>query len=212
MALQNRVSPDGEIHAVAARGTMLGNRGGCHHDANKRLSGRRWVSRQWIVCRLQFKGRQREVMAPNRYTELFFLDEATAFAAGHRPCFECRREDALRFAELWAECDGETGRATAPAMDRVLHDERLDRDGGKRVTTAEIGTLPDGAFVRWHGQPHLVWLGWLLRWSFGGYQGRLKAPAGTLVEVLTPASICKVLRAGYWPQLHASADDMRLPD
>ncbi|MEL7303179.1 MAG: hypothetical protein AAGJ53_05760, partial [Pseudomonadota bacterium] len=130
--LQNRVRPDGEIVAISERGTMMGNRGGRIHTTDKTLSRRRWASHHWICCVLEFRGRQREVMAPRSYTELFFLDEATAFAAGHRPCFECRRADANRFAEVFAETrsDSDSGdtvkttRATVAEIDAVLHAER----------------------------------------------------------------------------------------
>src|SRR5690606_9191936 len=125
MPLQNRVTPEGEIIATAARGTLMGNRGGCLHGPDRRLGRRRWVTRQWICCELQFRGRHRQVMTPGQYTELFFLDEATALAAGHRPCFECRRADAVRFARTWAQIEGQTGRASAPHMDAALHAERL---------------------------------------------------------------------------------------
>src|SRR5690606_39500251 len=120
MPLQNRVTPEGEIIATSARGTMMGNRGGCLHRPDKTLGRRRWVTKQWICCELQFRGRHREVMAPRRYTELFFLDEATAFAAGHRPCFECRRADAPDFARLWANAEGRAERAGAAHLDAVV--------------------------------------------------------------------------------------------
>ena len=122
MPLPNRVDPFGDLFATPARGTLFGNRGGKFHRDDKTLGSRRWVSRQWICCVLKFKGRQRNVWG-RYYTELFFLDEVTAFAAGHRPCFECRRQDAERFAVLFS---GKKQRASADAMDRVLHAERLD--------------------------------------------------------------------------------------
>jgi len=206
MALQNRVTPEGDIVATPARGFMLGNRGGCIHDGARRLTRRRWASRQWIVCRLEFKGRHRQVMTPGRYTELFFLDEATALAAGHRPCFECRREAALQFAELWGKCRGQTHRAAATAMDQVLHAERLREDAGKQTFRSEIKGLPDGAMVCWDGEPHLVWAGRLLAWSFAGYGIRVPVPERARAEVLTPAATCGVLLAGYRPSVHVSAN------
>ncbi len=148
MPLQNRVSPEGEIVAVAARGTVYGNRGGCFHRDDKTLQARAWASRQWICCVLEFKNRRRPLMRPGLFTELFFLDEATALAAGHRPCFECRRDAAERFARLWPGEKRADGRAAAPAMDRVLHAERLDAAGGKRIWRARLGDLPSGVFVR----------------------------------------------------------------
>ena len=115
MPLQNRVTPEGEIIATPHRGLMMGNRGGCFHLPDRTLGSRRWATRQWIACVLEFKGRHRQaMMQPNRYTELFFLDEATALAAGHRPCFECRRRDAERFAALWAETRGWPAPAARP--------------------------------------------------------------------------------------------------
>ena len=125
MPLQNRVRPDGEIEAVRARGTMMGNRGGCFHREDKTLKPRRWSSRQWICCVLSFKARRRRVFSPGLYTELFFLDEATALAAGHRPCFECRRADAVRFAATWAEAHALEASPRASDIDAVLHAERI---------------------------------------------------------------------------------------
>src|SRR6201988_5163996 len=116
MPLQNRVTPEGEIIAISHRGLMMGNRGGAFHLPDKTLGPRRWATRQWIACVLGFKGRHREVRQPTRYTERFSLDEATALAAGDRPCFECRRADADRCAELWARTHGGSERARAPAM------------------------------------------------------------------------------------------------
>jgi hypothetical protein len=211
MPLQNRVTPEGEIIATPHRGLLMGNRGGCFHLPDKTLGPRRWASRQWIACVLQFKGRHRELMQPNRYTELFFLDEATALSAGHRPCFECRRADADRFAELWARAFGSEDRARAPAMDDQLHAERVDRDRGKVTFRARRANIPSGAFVRYAGdrrgaQPYLVVGHNLLAWHAAGYS-TLVLPTAVCeeVEVLTPASIVAVLSAGYRPMLHPSA-------
>jgi len=204
MPLQNRVTPEGEIVAVAARGTMMGNRGGALHDAGRRLGKRRWVSKQWICCRLEFNGRHRQVMALNRYTELFFLDEATALAAGHRPCFECRRQDFLRFAELWALAKGNRSRATAAEMDDEIHDERIGAGGAKPTWRAPLGSLPSGCFVRVAGSPHLVLSHRLLAWTPSGYAVGRTCPADE-VEVLTPRTIMRVIAAGYAPQLHPTA-------
>src|SRR4029077_7992438 len=142
MSLQNRVTPFGELISTSARGTLMGNRGGKFHAANRTLTRRRWASRQWICCVLDFKGRQRDVWG-RYYTELFFLDEVTAFAAGHRPCFECRRKDAAEFARLFS---GKNKRARADAMDDVLHAERL-AGKKKRVHRRNLDTLPDGAMI-----------------------------------------------------------------
>jgi hypothetical protein len=211
MPLQNRVTPEGEIVATPHRGLMMGNRGGAFHLPDRTLSRRRWVTRQWIACVLEFKGRHREVMQPNRYTELFFLDEATALAAGHRPCFECRRADAERFAELWAETQGRADRERAPAMDEVLHAERVDPRRGKATWRARCGDIPSGAFVRYArggegARPCLVVGNSLLAWHPSGYRSLvMPAEIGEEVEVLTPRSIVAVLAAGYRPMLHPSA-------
>lgn len=206
MPLQNRVTPEGEIVAVEARGLMMGNRGGALHDANRRLRGRRWVSRQWICCKLAFNDRHRQVMAPNRYTELFFLDEATALAAGHRPCFECRRQEFLWFARLWNVVQEKPGRATAQAMDDILHAERVDQDRGKVVWRGQYATLPSGAFIRQNGQANLVLAGWLLPWTPTGYAEPVSRPEKGMADVLTPRSTVAVLSAGYCPMLHPSAE------
>lgn len=206
MPLQNRVTPEGEIVAVAGRGLMMGNRGGALHNAARSLGHRRWVSRQWICCKLEFNGRHRQVMSPNRYTELFFLDEATALAAGHRPCFECRRQEFLWFAKLWSAANGGEGRATAAQMDDALHAERIAATGGKRTWDATADALPSGSFVSWQGAPHLVLAGWLLPWSPQGYTAAVARPDNASVIVLTPRSTVAVLSAGYCPMLHPSAE------
>ena len=206
MPLQNRVTPEGEIIACPARGTLMGNRGGAFHSEAKTLGRRRWASKQWICCRLAFKGRRRAVMMPNRYTELFFLDEATALAAGHRPCFECRRQDSLWFSTLWARVRGQDGRAIAGDMDEVLQAERVNPAGGKPVWRAEAQSLPSGAFVRVGNSPHLVLASGLLAWSPAGYTEARARPATGQLEVLTPRSIVAVLSAGYCPSLHPSTE------
>jgi len=207
--LQNRVTPEGDIVALTARGLLMGNRGGRLHRPDFSLGRRRWSSRQWIACKLAFNGRQRQIMGPASYTELFFLDEATALAAGHRPCFECRRQDFLQFATLWASALGlPQARATAAAMDARLHDERLCADGSKRTVSAPLDGLPEGTFVRLAGRPHLVVRDRLVVWQPGGY-GPVAGPQPRpdVVEVLTPAAIVSVLKAGYACGLHPSARD-----
>ncbi len=201
MPFQNRVSPEGEIIATPARGLMYGNRGGCFHHPDRTLKDRHWANRQWICCVLQFKNRRRTLLQPGKFTELFFLDEATAFAAGHRPCFECRRIDALRFQDLWV---GQT-QPSAPNMDRVLHSQRLTTVGSKRVTFGAIGALPDGVFIRWLGAPHLVLRQQMLRWRFEGYASGVPRPVAAEVAVLTPPAVVAILQAGYRPMLHPSA-------
>jgi hypothetical protein len=198
MPLQNRVDPFGELFATSARGTMFGNRGGRFHTDAQKLIGRRWVSRQWICCVLDFKGRQRDVWG-HYYTELFFLDEVTALAAGHRPCFECRRKDAQAFASRFPI----RGKASAPAMDKVLHAERLDGKG-KRLHRRKIDTLPDGAMIALDGEAYAVRGRQLLRWTPRGYRNAKPRPRGITVNVLTPPAIVKVLKAGYRPRWHPS--------
>jgi hypothetical protein len=166
------------------------------------LGQRRWASRQWICCVLQFKGRHRQVWGSG-YTELFFLDEVTALSAGHRPCFECRRRDAVAFAEKWAEA---TGGAVphAPEMDVVLQKERLN-GRAKRMHDMDMGDLPDAAFIAVEGKAYAVRGANLLRWSESGYAEKIARPQG-MATVLTPPAIVDVLSAGYAPQWHPSAD------
>ncbi len=207
MPLQNRVTPFGEIIAVEARGTIMGNRG-ILHDDNRHIV-RSWQVRRWLACQIEFRGRHRIVMRPHRYTELFFLDEATAFAAGHRPCAECRHADYQHFRELWIRCHGEP--VSADIIDRRLHDDRLlKRD--KRVYRERINALPDGAHVRIGGRAWLVWSDCLLAWSPSGYTERQSRPRSGEVEVLTPKSIVAILAAGYRAAVHPSAQgDEALP-
>jgi hypothetical protein len=200
MPLQNRVDPFGNLFATSARGTLMGNRGGKFHTDDKKLSTRRWASRQWICCVLDFKGRQRDVWG-RYYTELFFLDEVTAFAAGHRPCFECRRKDAERFAALFS---GKKKRASAPAMDDVLQTERLN-GRTKRTHAQALDTLPDGAMIALDGEAFAVRGKQLLRWTPSGYTARRARPRGLSVDVLTPPSMLTVLSRGYAPLWHESA-------
>lgn len=202
MPLQNRVDPFGELFADSSRGTMFGNRGGKFHNDDKTLSHRRHASKQWICCVLQFKGRQRDVWG-RYYTELFFLDEVTALAAGHRPCFECRRSDATEFASRF-RADG--ARISAPDMDRVLHAERLDGKA-KRTHRLPIDDLPDGTCLTLDSNDAFAVKGAnLLRWSSTGYTDRIARPRGTSVDVLTPPTIVDVLARGYKPQWHESAE------
>jgi hypothetical protein len=200
MPLQNRVSPFGELFVDPARGLLMGNRGGRLHGGNKMLGSGRWVSRQWICCKLAFNDRHRAVWAES-YTELFFLDEVTAFAAGHRPCFECRRRDAENFAALFS---GNGKRARAAAMDRLLHGERLDGKS-KRMHRRKLDTLPDGAMIRFGSEAFAVRGRRLLRWTPSGYAGAKSRPRGIDVDILTPPAIVAVLKAGYAPLWHPSA-------
>jgi hypothetical protein len=204
MSLQNRVSPFGDLIAAPARGSFMGNRGGRFHTDAKTLTAHRWVSRQWICCVLDFKGRQREVWG-RFYTELFFLDEPTALAAGHRPCFECRRQDAEAFAEHWRAAHRLRRRPYAFEMDEVLHSERL-RGRAKRLHRRKIDRLPDGAFVALAGNAFAIRGNALLRWTPDGYDIRKPRPRGGTVDVLTPPAILAALSVGYEPRWHPSAN------
>jgi hypothetical protein len=207
---QNRVTPFGDLIATPERGTMMGNRG-VLHDAEGRIK-RAWQVKRWIVCVLEFRGRKRTVMAPNRYTELFFLDEATALAAGHRPCAECRRARFLSFCNAWKLAypgDGGSQRPTATEIDNRLHAERVAADRSKRAFPAALDGLPDGVFVTveaWGRQAYLVRGDRLLEWSPGDYRARLSRPQGGRVRVLTPRSTVEAIRAGYAPEVHPSAE------
>jgi hypothetical protein len=181
MPLRNRVTPLGELIETPERGLVFGNRGRLH-DEHRRIR-RNYAGRRWIACRLEFRGRRREPMPPGRYTGLFFLDEATAFAAGHRPCAECRREAYNRFTSIWG--------AKADAIDEVLHRERL-----QRLHRARLEDLPDGAFVLEDEAPFLVVGDELLRWTPGGYTERRARRRGK-VTLITPPSTVRILQAGW---------------
>jgi hypothetical protein len=207
MPLPSRVDPFGNLFADASRGLMFGNRGGRFHRDDRTLGLRRWVSRTWICCRLEFKGRHREVWG-RCYTELFFLDEATALAAGHRPCFECRRADAKAFAAAFARGHGLSVHPRALEMDRVLHGERL-AGRAKRVHRRPIDELPDGAFVTLADEPGLAFAvrgERLLQWTPSSYGAARVRPHHNVVEVLTPPGIVAALASGYRPGWHPSAD------
>jgi len=201
MPLQNRVLPDGSIVAIPERGLFTGNRGIIHDPATRTLLPRRWTTKAWIVCVCEFKGRRREVMARRSWTELFFLDEATAFAAGHRPCFFCRREDARRFQAAWAQgndCD----LPRVATMDGVLHGERLDSKA-KRLhpLPAPLAALPDGTMVEAQGRFYTVAGGRAYGWTPGGYRAEA-APVDA--RLVTPPATVQALKAGYRPVLHPS--------
>lgn len=205
MRLQNRVDPFGELFADPARGTFMGNRGGRFHTPARTLTARRWASRQWICCVLTFKERHRDVWG-RFYTELFFLDEPTALAAGHRPCFECRRQEADTFAEFWRIAHRLRRRPRAAEMDQLLHRERL-QGRAKRRHRRSIDGLPDGVVFALDGTAFALRGDALLRWTPQGYDGRMPRPRRVIVEVLTPPAIVAVLSAGYRPRWHASAKD-----
>jgi len=194
------VTPFGEVVALPGRGTLMGNRGVLHDDDRRIV--RPWDVRRWIACLLEFRGRKREVMTPRRYTELFFLDEAAAFSAGHRPCAECRRPDYVRFRDLWADRFGLP--AGADDMDARIHRDRLDGKA-KQTYRDKIESLPDGAYVELDGKAMLLWRSSLYPWSDSGYGPRVALPVRGEVDVLTPRSLVEILAAGYRPGVHPSA-------
>lgn len=201
MARQNRVTPEGRIIADPARGMFMGNRGVLHDDAGNILAPFR--HRSWVCCVLRFRGRKREIMKPGHYTELFFLDEAAALAAGHRPCAECRRADYDRFRAAWA---GDGPLPSAKAMDAALHAARVMPRTRVQVTHNAPGeSLPDGTFIRWQDRPALILGDRLLPWAPSGYGPATARPASVEVTVLTPAPTVAVLAAGYRPALHDTA-------
>jgi hypothetical protein len=202
--LQNRVTPAGEIVAHPARGLLMGNRG-CIHRPDRTLGVTRWRSKMWICCVLEWRDWRRDVMPPGRWTALFFLDEATALAAGHRPCGYCRRADHQWFGESWRAAQGLTTRPPAAEMDIRLHAERVDRTRRKLTRPVLAGRLPDGAMVRGEAGPALYCAGSLLPWSFEGYGPPRPVAPGARLELLTPPSIVAALTAGYRPLVHPSA-------
>lgn len=199
--LQNRVTPFGDIVATPERGTLLGNRGILHDDHRQIV--RSAQVRRWLICVLEFKNIRRTIMKPHRYTELFFLDEATALAAGHRPCCECRRGAYRTFQSCWRDAVGP--QTSADEMDRTLQADRRIRGGAKRTFLAPCEDLPAGTFIAQDGAAWLVGGEDLLRWTPGGYAERTVRPDRP-VPVLTPRSTVAVLRDGYVPGLHESAN------
>jgi hypothetical protein len=208
MARRNRVTPFGEIVAVPERGRFFGNRG-VLHDREGRIR-RPWKVRRWLICVLEFRGRHRVVMAPDRYTGLFFLDEATGLAAGHRTCAECRRARFIAFRDAWASGNGERPQGDAiraATIDDRLQEERVGPDRTRRTFRGSIDELPDGVFVSpdgRDGEAFLIRGDELLLWSPGGYTGRRPMPRGREVKVLTPSSTIRAIRGGYEPEVHPS--------
>jgi hypothetical protein len=203
MPLQNRVTPFGNLIATPERGTLMGNRGCLHND--RQQIRREFQLERWIICVLKFKDRNRTVMKPGHYTELFFLDEATAMAAGHRPCAECQRSRFNLFREAWAKANPElTGekRPAATTVDTFLHSERLNN----RVDRPSVKTLPDGTFVTFdESDAYLILDSQLLRWTPAGYETRIAPTTAIPLRILTPASVVRTLKAGYPVELHTSA-------
>ena len=200
--LQNRVDPFGNLIKTPARGAWMGNRGILHNDQQQVL--RSFKLKAWITCKLEFNGRKRQVMAPNRYTELFFLDEATSFAAGHRPCFECRREDYRKFKSLWLI--GNPGyhfdeKTSIKKIDGILHKERMRRDRSKVTYKEKINSIPDGTFILINEKAFLVFNKQIYLWSPFGYDKGMTLPNEKEFTVITPTSIVNTFRAGYTPQI-----------
>lgn len=203
MSLQNRVDPWGKMIRTNARGNWLGNRGILHNDAKEIIAP--WRHNAWIICKLEFKGRHREIFSPNSYSELFFLDEASALSAGHRPCAECQRVRYNEFKAAWSEANTNAELIPANQIDKQLHSERAIRGGGKVTFEMPFSELPEGAFIAQDGAALLLWKGRLYRWSFEGYKPEDYLPvAADLVQVLTPLSIVKTLQCGFLPQVHGS--------
>jgi hypothetical protein len=205
MTLQNRVTPFGDIVAIGQRGLFTGNRGIIHDPATRTLTAKRWTSKAWLVCACEFRGVRRAVMATRSWTELFFLDEAVALAAGHRPCFFCRREDSERFRATWATGRGEPV-PSAPALDAVLHAERLERRR-KRLHPIDrpLAAYPDGTMIAVGGRAFTLRAGQAHGWTEGQY-----APAQRLAQadwLLTPPSTVLALEAGYRPAFHPSVEN-----
>ena len=214
MPLQNRVDPFGAIHADAARGLFTGNRGVIHDPATKTLLSRRWTTKAWLICECEFRCRRRDVMGRNArsgnagWTELFFLDEVTALAAGHRPCFYCRRQRAKEFAQCYADAFGIAG-PRATEIDERLHRERQASGGIPRtMDKAEIGDLPEGTMIAAGRRAFALHHGKLREWDFKGWRTERADPAelGANVRLLTPPTTMAVLRSGYRPIWHPSID------
>jgi hypothetical protein len=200
--LRNRVTPAGELIATEHRGTMFGNRGVLHND--DLVLVRRHQVRRWLVCVLEFRGRHRQIMRPRRYTELFFLDEAVALAAGHRPCAECRHSDYQSFRTAWTAAMGLRAKPAADDIDDVLHGQRALVDGARVTYPAWLGDLPSGVFIVWNDEYWLLQNGELHRWTPAGYAGTSDLFAEP-ADVLTPRATVDAIRMGYRPVVHPSA-------
>jgi hypothetical protein len=198
--LQNRVDPLGMFIQTSARGAWMGNRGVIHQD--KQIV-KPFKHKAWIICALEFKGRKRAVMSPDRWTELFFLDEATAFAAGHRPCFECRRDDANKFKSCWIK--GNPGYALTMKtpihqIDEIIHSERIDNAQGKITHPRIAHSIPHGTFIFRNDEAYLVSNNKLYRWTPFGYDEGIDVQQDAMLTVLTPDSVVNAFRTGYVPQ------------
>lgn len=208
MPLQNRVNPFGQIFATSAKGAFMGNRG-ILHDAERQLSGRPWRHKNWVICSLAFGGRKREIMAPGRYTELFFLDEATALSAGHRPCAECRRQAYVEYRQCFAAARPDLGPKLASTLiDATLHAERVNHQAEKQTWQTLAGELPTGAMFLQDSEAWLMHSGRGLRWSTSGYDAARRLRPDERVEVLTPRSTTLAIARGYEPDLHPTAREV----
>ena len=213
MPRQNRVTPVSSIIATPERGRWLGNRG-CIHDEAGRIR-RLYQTRRWIICLLQYKEKHRELMQPGRWTELFFLDEATALAAGHRPCAYCQRARYEEFRSLWGQANPRLATTARPGADEIdlgLHAERLDAQRQRITFRAPLASVPDAAFVVIDDEPYLYYGSRLWRWRPGGYDNGIDLPAASQVAVLTPRSVVNTLAAGFKVQVDRSSTSLRRED
>ncbi len=205
MPLQNRVTPQGEIIATEARGSLMGNRGILHDESGNIF--RRYMYKGWKYCKLVFENNRREIMKPGRYTELFFLDECVALAAGHRPCFDCHRERFYEFRSCWVRTNGRMYEMTDPAMteiDRAIHKERITSKGAK-VTYQDFAlNVGEGTFIEHDGGYYLKWGNQFYLWAPGGYVSAITLSQSQLVTVLTPRSIARMFKNGFMPLVHGS--------
>jgi len=200
--LQNRVDPFGNIIKTSARGLLMGNRGLLHNDKKELV--RPYKLHAWITCKLEFKDRRRQVMTPGLYTELFFMDEATSFAAGHRPCFECRRDEAEKFKSCWLKGHPEyhfDKRTSIKHIDDIIHHQRISPQNEKITYEAQAATLPDGTFVVLDNDPYLIKSGSMHQWTPFGYKKKIQLPPDAILKVLTPRSIVNAFCAGYLPEM-----------
>ena len=208
MPLQNRVNPFSTLISTPERGAWTGNRGVIHNERKEIIKNH--AVKYWITCVLNYKNAQRSVMSPNRWTELFFLDEATAFAAGHRPCGFCRHPDFKRFKDLWIKANGEqyglTSKTKMDIIDAIIHQGRLDKNGVQKTFKSTLTALPDGTFITLDesGKAYLWYQQNLYEWSFSGYTKVSQFDKNQEVNVLTPLSYVAVFKAGYVPEVHFS--------
>lgn len=203
MSLQNRVAPTGTIVSNTSRGTLMGNRGVLHNSQKEVY--KTFKSKAWITCLLEFKGRKRELMTPGCYTELFFFDEVTAFAAGHRPCAECRRARYNEFRDVWLKAHQahDVSKISASDIDQILHSERMDNNQ-KKTWTAELSALPHGTVFKVDTNILAVYQDCILKWSFEGYTAVIRENIPDFVDVLTPQSVVSVFSMGFKPEFNIS--------